>query len=81
MNGAWISAKDALPERDQVVLVVADGKPRENITLDGAYFLAQYSREEGWIIDGHEYWTKGFEVTHWRELPEPPKKEEQNENN
>ena len=38
MNGAWISAKDALPERDQVVLVVADGKPRENITLDGAYF-------------------------------------------
>ena len=82
MNGAWISTKDALPERDQVVLVIVDGKPKENITLVGAYFLAEYAEGEGWIIDGHEAWTTGFEVTHWRKLPELPRKEgNQNENN
>ena len=63
------------------MLVIADGKPRENITLVRACFLAEYVEGEGWIIDGHEAWTTGFEVTHWRELPELPEKEKQNENN
>lgn len=77
----WISTKDSLPKENDTVLVLVNGKPRKNITLVDAYFLAQYIREEGWVIDGHEYWSEGFEVTYWRELPELPEKEQKNEDN
>ena len=68
----WTSVDEALPEEDEVVLVTVDGKPRENINLIGAYFLAEHSKEDGWILEGHEEWEKGFKVTYWCALPAPP---------
>ena len=68
----WTSVENALPEEDEVVLVTVDGRPKENINLIGAYFLAEYSKEEGWILEGFEHWQKGFKVTYWCALPAPP---------
>ena len=68
----WTSVENTLPEEDKVVLVTVDGKPRENINLIGAYFLAEYSKEDGWILEGFEHWQKGFKVTYWCALPAPP---------
>ena len=36
----WIPVEERLPELDELVLVIASGKPKENITLDGAIELA-----------------------------------------
>lgn len=48
----WISVKDRMPEdSDRLVLAIVSGKPCKNITLDGAYELATYCAEEGWIIE------------------------------
>lgn len=68
----WISVDERLPEVSDVVLVVANGKPRENITLDNALLIASFWGEEGWIADGFEGWD-ALKVTHWMPLPEPPK--------
>lgn len=69
----WIQVEERLPEdEDGEVLVIASGKPHGNITLDGAYVLATYSRPEGWILDEYPEWGCA-NVTHWRPLPEPPK--------
>ena len=71
----WIPVGERLPgDADGEVLVIASGKPHENITLDGAYMLATYSRPEGWILDEYPEW-ECANVTHWRPLPEPPKGE------
>lgn len=73
-NG-WISVKDHLPEDpDTLVLVTVNGKPQKNITLCGAYHLATYSEQEGWILEGFEDWMD-FTVSFWRELPPPPHKQ------
>ena len=66
----WISVKDRLPETDEMVLVIASGKPKKNITLDRAYELAEYD-PEGWILDMWPEWM-GAVITHWMPLPEPP---------
>lgn len=72
----WISVKDRLPEdEDEIVLVIASGKPKHNITLNRAYELANYSPEEGWILTEYPEWECAT-VTHWMPLPEPPKGEE-----
>ena len=68
----WISVEERLPEVSDVVLVIANGKPREHITLIDAILIASYWGEEGWIADGFENWDK-LAVTHWMELPEAPK--------
>ena len=68
----WISVDERLPEVSDVVLVIANGKPREHITLHNALLIASYWGEEGWIADGFESWDK-LAVTHWMPLPEPPK--------
>lgn len=47
----WISVKDRLPEDMGEVLVIVSGKPHENITLDGAYEIAEYDPVEGWILE------------------------------
>ena len=70
----WISVEERLPEVSDVVLVIANGKPRPNVTLLNAILIASFWEDEGWIADGFEGWD-GLRVTHWMELPEPPKEE------
>ena len=72
--GKWISVKDRLPDCMGEVLVIVSGKPHENITLDGAYEIAEYDPVEGWILEMWPEWRSGV-VTHWMPLPEPPKGE------
>ena len=74
----WISVKDRLPEDFGEVLVIVSGKPHENITLDGAYEIAEYDPVEGWILEMWPEWCSGV-VTHWMPLPEPPEEEQKNE--
>lgn len=68
----WINVEEGLPEESDIVLVIANGKPRENITLHNAFLMASYWGEEGWIADGFEGWD-ALQVTHWMPLPEAPK--------
>ena len=66
----WIPVTERLPELDELVLVIASGKPKENITLDNAVELATlYS--DGWCLEMWPEWT-GATVTHWMPLAEPP---------
>ena len=69
--GKWISVKDRLPDCMGEVLVIVSGKPHENITLDGAYEIAEYDPVEGWILEMWPEWCSGV-VTHWMQMPEPP---------
>lgn len=68
----WIDVKDRLPATDEAVLVIASGNPMPNITFDGAYVLASYFSEDGWIINEYPEW-EAANVTHWMPLPDPPK--------
>ena len=71
----WISVKDRLPESDdEFVLVLANGKPSKNITLEEACELATYSAEDGWILEMWPDWTCA-KITYWMQLPELPKGE------
>lgn len=66
----WIPVEERLPDYDDLVLVIASGKPKENITLDEAFELATlYS--DGWCLETWPEWT-GANVTYWMPLPEPP---------
>ena len=73
--GKWISVKDRLPDYMGEVLVIVSGKPHENITLDGAYEIAEYDPVEGWILEMWPEWCSGV-VTNWMPLPEPPEEDE-----
>lgn len=68
----WVDVKDRLPDTDDTVLAIASGKPMTNIMLDGAYVLASYFSEDGWIIDEYPEWGAA-NVTHWMALPDLPK--------
>lgn len=68
----WISVEEQTPETGDLVLVIANGKPRENIELRNAILIASYWAEEGWIADGFDGWDS-LKVSHWMPLPEPPK--------
>ena len=72
-NAEWISVKDRMPDNEQFVLIIASGKPRENITLENAVVLAEYG-SEGWILEMWPEWSDP-NVTYWMPLPEPPKEE------
>ena len=76
--GKWISVKDRLPDYMGEVLVIVSGKPHENITLDGAYEIAEYDPVEGWILEMWPEWCSGV-VTHWMPLPEPPEEDDHDE--
>lgn len=64
----WIPVTERLPVGADQVLVVASGKPRENIELVHAVEIASlYS--DGWCLETWPEWT-GAAVTHWMPLPE-----------
>lgn len=65
---AWVSVSERMPDEDQVVIVIANGKPRENITLDGAFELAEWSERDGWFLECWPEWEDPV-VTHWMQLP------------
>lgn len=68
-----IPVEERLPDHDELVLVIASGKPKENITLDGAIELATlYS--DGWCLETWPEWV-GAKVTHWMPLPTGPEVE------
>lgn len=49
-SGRWIDAKAQHPPLDKMVLVIVNGKPKNNITLDRAYELAEWE-PEGWCLE------------------------------
>ena len=63
MNDAWISSDEILP---------VDGKPVLCVHSSGALFVghAVTQGKPRWFTYGGEV---GGTVTHWMELPEPPK--------
>ena len=69
----WISVKDRLPNDDDSALVIVSGKVG-NITLDNAIELAQFSMDEGWILEMWPEW-EDPKVRYWMPLPKPPKEE------
>ena len=69
----WISVKDRLPETSTMVLVIASGNPKKNITLHDACELAEYD-PDGWILEMYPEWMDAV-VTHWMPLPEPPRED------
>lgn len=72
LRSQWISVKDRLPyDSDESVLVIANGKFR-NITLDKAFELACYYKDDGWVLESYPD-MENVRVTHWMPLPEPPK--------
>lgn len=68
----WTDADKQLPNTDELVLVIVNGKPHKNIELIDAYEFATYSSAEGWIVEAYPLWEKAH-VSYWMPLPEPPK--------
>ena len=58
----WISVKDRLPEKDEIVIICTD----ENFIYAGELV------GDTWFLD-NDSWTAT--VTHWMPLPQPPKGE------
>jgi hypothetical protein len=67
----WISVEERLPEVSDLVLVIANGKPKKNVELINACLIASFWGDEGWIADGFDGWDK-LKVTHWMPLPPAP---------
>lgn len=70
----WMSVKNAMPPEDEPVLCIVSGKPKPNITLEDAYQLGSWNKDDGWIIDEYLDW-EDADVSWWMPLPEPPGKE------
>ena len=61
-SGGWISVKDRLPEDDRQVLVVLNGERYKDV------YVSWHNGEDfGWPTIGY--------VSHWMELPAPPKED------
>lgn len=81
----WISVKERLPEQDQDVLLIAHGWKHQTIYVGKLHHMEPVtswltgvtSKESEWEIEGWSYLRDPL-VTHWMEIPEPPK--EGNEN-
>lgn len=59
----WISVKDSLPEEDENVLIF-------NGEINKACRMS-WDNDQGWIWT--HYGMEAYDVTHWMELPSPPK--------
>lgn len=71
----WISVDDRLPEDCQVVLVIANGRPREHVSLVNSYEIATFFIDEGWYLDEFPDWEQP-QVTFWMPLPDLPREAE-----
>lgn len=82
---AWISVKDHLPPNKDFVLACVTGiyqidtpTIKQHITFERACVIASWYGEgkgNGWELDGYpDHNPNQLKVTHWMELPEPPKK-------
>lgn len=70
----WISVQERLPEKEDLVLVRANGRTRET-RLEGAYVLAMYGLD-GWVLwDYEDDEVKYLKILHWSPLPKPPEEE------
>ena len=63
----WIPTSERLPENDHSVLVIVSGRIG-NIHLDRAIELAEFSMDEGWILEMWPEWENPT-VTHWKPIP------------
>lgn len=71
----WVSVEERLPPEHELVLCIVNGKPKPNITLEEAYQLGSWDKDDGWIIDEYLDW-EDADVSWWMPLLEPPGKEE-----
>lgn len=69
----WIPVTEKLPDDGDSLIVVVSGKI-ENITLHDAIEFAEFSIDEGWILEMWPEW-EGPKVTYWMPAPEPPKED------
>ena len=67
----WVRVEDAMPPEHEPVLCIVDGKPKPNITLEGAYQIGSWNKADGWIIDEYLDW-EDADVSWWMPLPAPP---------
>ena len=51
----WIPVTERLPDDGESVIVVVSGKA-ENVTLDNAIEFAEFSIDEGWILEMWPEW-------------------------
>ena len=68
MQNDWISIEDKLPEIEQSVLVWMGN------WLGDLMWVRTYKGNGEWE-DEYGYWQKDEPITHWMELPKPPKGE------
>lgn len=81
----WISVNERLPEQDQDVLLIAHGWSHRTIYIGRLHHMEATtswltgitSKDSEWSISGWSY-LRTPEVTHWMEMPEPPKEENEN---
>ena len=71
MNGVtihkWIPVTERLPEEDGRYLCNV-----KSFAFKGSFYITMLKYDKGGFIEGHIYTD---DVTHWMELPEPPKGE------
>lgn len=71
----WVSVKERLPRDEKPVLVYYGFMHKEN----GGTALRYTGTLSYFCFDPHPHWqheSTGLTVTHWMELPEPPKEDE-----
>jgi hypothetical protein len=76
----WISVHDALPEPGETVLAWCIDGIGAGPSLARYSYKGQYGKERVWvglsfIADSNGYAMSDIPVSHWRRLPEPPKRE------
>ncbi len=69
-KGEWISVKERLPKLEKTVLVWDGGEMESGWLVDSVSGLS-------WCLCGGDNYQSLSSITHWMELPEPPKVEEE----